>query len=198
MRGRRAVAIIDTPKVMTDGNWRLGMFVDDQATDEQFDKLVKVFGGQLGGAPAQERRTGGGGLAPAFAAVRVRLALVIALLALAAVGWWWTVRQMRGMDEGPWTGLGTLGWFLGIWVVMMAAMMFPSVASTVALFSRMTKQRSPLAPRLFAAGYLVTWAGAGLVAFTLVAIVGRISGDALAWDRGGRWVAGVTLFVAAG
>jgi hypothetical protein len=50
--GRRVVAIIDTPKVMTDGNWRLGMFVDDQATDEQFDKLVKVFGGQLGGPMA--------------------------------------------------------------------------------------------------------------------------------------------------
>jgi hypothetical protein len=46
---RRVVAIIDTPKVMTDGNWRLGMFVDDQASDEQFDKLVQVFGGQLGG-----------------------------------------------------------------------------------------------------------------------------------------------------
>jgi len=52
VRGRRVVAIIDTPKVMTDGNWRLGMFVDDQATDEQFDKLVKVFGGQLGGPMA--------------------------------------------------------------------------------------------------------------------------------------------------
>ncbi len=47
--GRRVVTIIDTPKVMTDGGWRLGMFVDDEATDEQFDKLVKVFGGQLGG-----------------------------------------------------------------------------------------------------------------------------------------------------
>jgi hypothetical protein len=52
VRGRRVVTIIDTPKVMTDGNWRLGMFVDDQATDEQFDKLVKVFGGQLGGPMA--------------------------------------------------------------------------------------------------------------------------------------------------
>jgi hypothetical protein len=52
VRHRRVVAIIDTPKVMTDGNWRLGMFVDDQATDEQFDKLVKVFGGQLGGPMA--------------------------------------------------------------------------------------------------------------------------------------------------
>jgi hypothetical protein len=52
VQGRRVVTIIDTPKVMTDGNWRLGMFVDDQATDEQFDKLVKVFGGQLGGPMA--------------------------------------------------------------------------------------------------------------------------------------------------
>jgi predicted metal-binding membrane protein len=148
-------------------------------------------------APAQERRAGGGGLAPVFAAVRVRLGLVLALFALAAVGWWWTVHQMRGMDQGPWTGLGTLGWFLGIWVVMMAAMMFPSVAPTVALYSRMTRRRSPLSPLLFAAGYLVTWAGAGLVTFTLAALVGRISGDALAWDRAGRWVAGATLIVAA-
>ena len=43
VRGRRVVTIIDTPKVMTDGNWRLGMFVDDQATDEQFDKLPFEF-----------------------------------------------------------------------------------------------------------------------------------------------------------
>ena len=53
---------------------------------------------------------------------------------------------MRGMDDGPWTGLGAFGWFLGVWVVMMAAMMFPSVAPTVALYSRMTRQRSPLSP----------------------------------------------------
>ena len=50
--GLRVVAIIDTPKVMTDGNWRLGVFVDDNASDEQFDKLVQVFGGQLGGPMA--------------------------------------------------------------------------------------------------------------------------------------------------
>src|SRR5919205_52435 len=111
------------------------------------------------------------GPAPAFAAVRVRLGLVAALVVAAVVGWWWTARQMRGMDEGPWTGLGTLGWFLVVWVVMMAAMMFPSVAPTVALYSRMTRQRSPLSPLLFTAGYLVTWAGAGLIAFALVAIV---------------------------
>ena len=48
--GGHVVAMIaDTPKVMTEGNWRLGVFVDDKASDEQFDQLVNVFSGQLGG-----------------------------------------------------------------------------------------------------------------------------------------------------
>jgi hypothetical protein len=50
--GRRVAMIADTPKVMTDGNWRLGVYIDDEASDEQFDKLTKVFGGQLGGPMA--------------------------------------------------------------------------------------------------------------------------------------------------
>jgi hypothetical protein len=50
--GLKVAAIADTPKVMTDGNWKLGVFVDDQASDEQADKLVQVFGGQLGGPMA--------------------------------------------------------------------------------------------------------------------------------------------------
>src|SRR5204863_7529640 len=48
--GGLAVAVIaDTPKVMTEGNWRLGLFVDERATDEQMEKLGAVFGGQKGG-----------------------------------------------------------------------------------------------------------------------------------------------------
>ena len=47
--GLKLVAIFDSPKVMTEGNWRLGIFVDEQATDEQLEKLVQVFSGQLGG-----------------------------------------------------------------------------------------------------------------------------------------------------
>src|SRR4030095_5647080 len=47
--GRKVAFIADTPKVMTEGNWRLGVYVDDQASDEQLDQLVKVFSGQLGG-----------------------------------------------------------------------------------------------------------------------------------------------------
>ena len=50
--GRKVAIIADTPKVMTEGNWRLGLFVDEQANDEQADKLAKVFSGQLGGPMA--------------------------------------------------------------------------------------------------------------------------------------------------
>ena len=50
--GLKVAAIADTPKVMTEGNWRLGVFIDAQASDEQFDKLVGVFSGQLGGPMA--------------------------------------------------------------------------------------------------------------------------------------------------
>jgi hypothetical protein len=50
--GLRIGFIIDTPKVMTEGNWRMGIFVDEQATEEQADKLVQIFSGQLGGPMA--------------------------------------------------------------------------------------------------------------------------------------------------
>jgi predicted metal-binding membrane protein len=100
------------------------------------------------------------------------------------------------MDAGPWTSLGGLGWFVSVWIVMMAAMMFPSVAPTVALYARMTS-RSPLPGLVFAGGYLVTWAAAGLAAYGVAAAGGAVDGGALGWDRAGRWVAGATLLVAA-
>jgi hypothetical protein len=50
--GLKVAAIADTPKVMTEGNWKLGLFVDENASDEQADKLVAVFTGQLGGPMA--------------------------------------------------------------------------------------------------------------------------------------------------
>jgi hypothetical protein len=50
--GRTLAVIADSPKVMTEGNWRLGMFVDDGTSDEQMQKLTAVFGGQMGGPMA--------------------------------------------------------------------------------------------------------------------------------------------------
>jgi predicted metal-binding membrane protein len=148
-------------------------------------------------ASTQERAAGSGGLAPAFAAARVRLGLVALLFGLAAVGWLWTADEMQDMDGGPWTDLGTLGWFATVWVVMMAAMMFPSVAPTVALHSRMTESRSPVAPLVFTSGYLLAWTAVGVLAFAVATVGGWIGGDVLAWDRAGRWIAGGTLLVAA-
>lgn len=50
--GRKVVLIADTPKVMTDGGWKVGVFVDQDASADQFDRLVEVFGGQRGGPMA--------------------------------------------------------------------------------------------------------------------------------------------------
>ena len=135
---------------------------------------------------------------PALSAARARFGLVALLVVLAAVGWALTEREMRGMDNGPWSALGGFGWFLGVWVVMMAAMMFPSVAPTVALYSRLMRQRSAVRPYLFAAGYLLTWALAGLAAFAVGRVGSHWVGNSIGWDHAGRWIAAATLIVAAG
>ena len=50
--GLAVAAIADSPKIMSDGNWRVGVFIDAKASDEQADKLQGVFSGQLGGPMA--------------------------------------------------------------------------------------------------------------------------------------------------
>ena len=95
------------------------------------------------------------------------------------------------------TALGGFGWFVGVWVVMMAAMMFPSVAPTVALYARLTKQRAAVLPMFFTAGYLLVWGAVGGLAYALARVGGALLGDVLAWDHAGRWIAGGTLIVAA-
>jgi predicted metal-binding membrane protein len=132
-----------------------------------------------------------------MSAARAEGGLVVLLLGAAGLAWWSSVDRMQGMDSGPWTGLGTLGWFLGLWIVMMAAMMLPSAIPTVALYGSLAKDRAQLAAALFVAGYLAVWAAAGLVAFALAEAGGRVAGGILAWDRAGRWAAGATLLVAA-
>jgi predicted metal-binding membrane protein len=70
------------------------------------------------------------------------------------------------MDAGPGTDLGALGWFLGVWVTMMAAMMFASAAPMAVVVSRVSGERGGGGPRArastmaFVAGYLAVWRSA--------------------------------------
>lgn len=156
--------------------------------------------GGLSSAPASalaKRETTRSELGDAFAAARRRLALVALLFLLAALAWWSTARTMAGMDAGPGTDLGAFGWFVGVWVVMMAAMMFPSVSPTVALYAQMTRRRGLDRPLLFTSSYLFVWGMTGLAAYGLFRLGRSMFGADLHWNAGGRWVAAGVLAIAA-
>ena len=156
----------------------------------------------MGGLTATAAAAVGGGgsqgdVRAAVVAVRSRLGLIVLLLALAAAAWWSTADRMAGMNSGPSADLGALGWFLGIWLVMMAAMMFPALAPTAALYATMTQRRGIDRPLLFAGAYLLVWGGAGLAAYGLFALGREFFGSELAWHSGGRWFAASVLIAAA-
>jgi predicted metal-binding membrane protein len=113
------------------------------------------------------------------------------LVGTAIVAWVVTVERMRGMDAGPGTDLGGLGWYLGIWVTMMAAMMLPSAAPFAARLA------SAFPALVFAAGYLAVWTGFGLAAYGLFRVVKALDPAWIAWDQRGPYLAGGVL-VAAG
>jgi predicted metal-binding membrane protein len=132
---------------------------------------------------------------------RAQIALLVALLALALLAWLVTDDRMGGMDSTPGMALGSLGFYLTVWVVMMAAMMFPSVAPTVLTYDRLREGHrargrgaAPDATALFVAGYLLVWTLAGLVAYGVFELVRAIDPPFLAWDEAGRYVtAGVIV-----
>jgi predicted metal-binding membrane protein len=136
---------------------------------------------------------------------RGQAGLIGLLLALALLAWLVTGDRMEGMDGGPGSDLGTLGFYVGAWVVMMAAMMFPSVAPTVRIYSRVQRRREAregsgragAAIALFVAGYLVTWTAFGLAAFALFELVDGLDISWLSWDEGGPYVAGAVILAAA-
>jgi predicted metal-binding membrane protein len=116
------------------------------------------------------------------------------LLGVAVVAWAVTVERMEGMDAGPGTDLGGLGWYLGIWVTMSAAMMLPSAAPAALLFARVT--RGLPATVLFTAGYLAVWTAYGLAAYALYRVATAFDTGWLAWDRGGPYVTGGVILAA--
>src|SRR2546421_11035360 len=99
-----------------------------------------------------------------------QVALTSGLIAAALVAWIVAYERMHGMDAGPGTDLGGLGWYVGVWVTMMAAMMLPSVAPMVLVFGRVSEERSrrgqAAAPTwVFLSGYLIVWTVYGLFAY---------------------------------
>jgi predicted metal-binding membrane protein len=134
---------------------------------------------------------------------RPQLALLAALLALAAVAWVLTDDRMAGMDSSPGAALGSLGFYVTVWVVMMAAMMFPSVAPTVLMYESLREGHraagrgaTPDATAIFVAGYLLVWTAAGLFAYGLIVAGRELDPAFLAWDEAGRWVTGGMMFLA--
>ena len=131
---------------------------------------------------------------------REQIALAVVLIALAAICWWVTGRRMGGMATGPTVDLGNVGFYTTVWVVMMAAMMFPSFWPIVGMYERIRSARSE-APRsgtvLVVAGYLLTWTAWGLLAFGLIRGAKAVFGDFLPWHGAGRWVAAGVVLAAA-
>jgi predicted metal-binding membrane protein len=130
-------------------------------------------------------------------AIRSRPELVAGLLAAAGLAWWWTTVRMAGMDAAPGADLGTLGWFTGSWAVMMAAMMLPSFAPSLAAYVTFTGARAPSRSLALCGGYLLAWTAAGLAAYGLYAAGKDVLTGDLAWSSGGRWLAGGVLAAAA-
>jgi predicted metal-binding membrane protein len=129
-------------------------------------------------------------------ATREHPEVVAGILAAAGLAWWSTADRMAGMNAGPGTDLGALGWFTGVWAVMMAAMMLPSLAPTAAVYAALVR-REPSRVVLFASGYLLVWSAAGVVAYGLFELGKSIFAGSLAWHSGGRWLAAALLVLGA-
>jgi predicted metal-binding membrane protein len=123
----------------------------------------------------------------------VQVGLVASLLVVAAGAWAVTGERMGGMDAGPGTELGGLGWFAVVWVTMMAAMMLPSVAPMVLAQARVQVGATPA----FAAGYLLAWGAVGVLGWALVGGARSLDLGVLAWDEAGPYVAGGVILTAA-
>jgi predicted metal-binding membrane protein len=133
---------------------------------------------------------------------RTRALLVAATLTAAALAW--VVTDVRMADMGGGTDLGSFGFYVGVWVVMMAAMMFPSVWPMVVAFHLIQRRRRELgkpAPAaggaVFLCGYLAAWTMYGLGAYGVIRAGRALDIHELSWNRAGPYVAGGVIVVAA-
>ncbi len=106
-----------------------------------------------------------------------------ALLIVAALAWVLTVGIAHNMDAMPGTMGLALGSFLGVWTLMMGAMMLPSITPLASLYARTMHDHRARRLGLLSVGYLVAWAAVGLVAFALAAGGERLADDAPGWAQ---------------
>lgn len=159
---------------------------------------------ELGIPVGRRRLAAAGGAGSQDLLLRWQLAIVAGLLGLGAIAWWSTDMRMAGMDAGPGTDPGTLGFYVSTWVVMMGAMMFPSIAPMVLMYAALQRSRRAkgmaapaAATATFVAGYLLLWAVAGLFFYAILKLGRQVDGGTFAWDRAGRWTAAGVLALAA-
>jgi predicted metal-binding membrane protein len=112
----------------------------------------------------------------------VTAAALAATLGLAAASWVVVVRQMNGMDMGAATGLGSFGFFVALWVSMMAAMMLPG--ATPAVLRRAHASGGVRAVPLFVGSYLAVWTLVGVVVYVLYRPPGSFAAGAVAIAAG--------------
>ncbi len=138
---------------------------------------------------------------PVLGARSMRATLIVwsGLFAAAALAWAVTIRRAVTMGNGLGTmGLGLAG-FLLLWIVMMAAMMLPSVAPVASLYLRTVRGAPSATVRAaritgLVLGYLAAWASFGALAFVAAWGAGRLASS----HPGGAAWAGAALLALAG
>jgi predicted metal-binding membrane protein len=131
---------------------------------------------------AAVRVAGDASTKPAASAKTAATAAAAATLALAAVSWVFAVRQMNGMDMGVATALGSIGFFLGAWVLMMTAMMLPGAVPVV--FRLVGRTGRPRTLPFFLASYLAVWTVFGLAVYALYRPHGTVAAGLVAIAAG--------------
>ena len=121
-------------------------------------------------------------------------AIVAALLACAAAAWLITIRQAASMEMGG-VAIMSAGLFLVTWLVMMVAMMFPSVAPMTLAFASVTRSRGEgyVPTALFVLGYIAVWVVSGLVPLAVLQALSQV------WMTPPSWLAragGAVIIVA--
>jgi predicted metal-binding membrane protein len=90
-------------------------------------------------------------------------AVLTVTLGLSAACWLISIEEMRGMNMGVSTRLGSFASFAAVWVTMMAAMMLPG--ATPAVLRHIRGGRSVHTAPVFTAGYMAVWATVGVVVY---------------------------------